>query len=284
MGDKNLRKKAEKRQLVRVRYELLDRVQNALETPLIILGFIWLVLLVVELIWGLGDVLQLFSTVIWVIFILDFILRFVLAPHKLLFLRNNVLTSISLFVPALRLLRISRVFRVIGTVRAARGLRLLKVVGSINRGMRSLGKAMQRRAFGYVLALTLVVSIAGAAGMYAFEGQYGIKTYGDALWWTLMLLISIGSDYFPVTPEGRVLCLLLALYGFAVFGYFTASLATFFIDRDAGSEDAEVVGVKQVKALHLEIKSLRHELQTLLKQSEPPEKPSDTPIDSNSTI
>lgn len=257
---------AVKQELEKERYELLNRLQDALELPMVVLGFIWLVLLVVEFIWGLSPVLQLISNVIWVLFILDFILRFILAPHKLLFLRRNVLTTISLIVPALRLLRITRAFRLISTVRATRGLRLVKVVGSINRGMRSLGKAMKRRAFGYVATLTLVVVTAGAAGMYALENEYGLKTYGEAVWWTVMLLTSIGSDYFPVTPEGRVLCLLLAMYGFAVFGYFTATLATFFIDRDAGSEEAEVVGAKQVKALQQEIRLLREELQAMMQQ------------------
>ncbi|ARS34464.1 potassium channel family protein [Pontibacter actiniarum] len=273
MGERNLRKGAEKRLLQRERYELLNTLQDALELPMVVLGLIWLVLLVVELIWSLNPVLQLVSNVIWGVFILDFIIKFILAPHKLPFLRHNVLTTISLAVPALRLFRITRAFRLVSSVRAARGLRLVKVIGSINRGMRSLGQAMKRRAFGYVLALTLVVTTAGAAGMYALESEYGIKSYGDALWWTVMLLTSIGSDYFPVTPEGRILCLLLAMYGFAVFGYFTATLATFFIDRDAASEEAEVAGAKQVRSLEKEIKLLRSELQAVLQQKASPEAP-----------
>ena len=48
-----------------------------------------------------------------------------------------------------------------------------------------------------------------------------------------MLLTSIGSEYWPQTAEGRVLCFLLSLYGFAVFGYVTAVLASFFVGRDA---------------------------------------------------
>lgn len=263
MGQKNLRQKAGKRLLTRERYALLHKLQEALETPLIVLGFVWLVLLVVEFIWGLNYLLQVLSLVIWAIFILDFALKFILAPHKLFFLRNNILTSISLVVPALRVFRIARVFRVVRSVRAVRGLRLVKVLGSINRGMRSLGKTMQRRAFGYVVALTLVVIVAGAAGMYAFEQEHGLNTYGEALWWTAMLLISIGSDYFPVTPEGRVLCLLLALYGFAVFGYVTATLATFFIGQDAENKNAELAGANQLQELHREIKQLRSELESV---------------------
>jgi len=42
-----------------------------------------------------------------------------------------------------------------------------------------------------------------------------------------MLLTSMGSEFWPKSPEGRILCLLLAFYGFAVFGYITASFASF---------------------------------------------------------
>ena len=266
----------EKKHLERERYKLLNRLQHTLEGPRVVLGIVWLVLLIIELINGLNKTLQHLSTFIWIIFILDFLLKFILAPQKLYFLRHNILTAVSLAVPALRVFRLARAFRLVRSVRAIRGLRLVKVVSSINRGMKSLGAAMQRRAFGYVLTITLIVIAGGAAGMYAFENEHGLPTYTEALWWTVMLLTSIGSDYFPVTAEGRVLCFLLAVYGFAVFGYFTATLATFFIDRDAADSKAEVAGARQVKALQQELKELRAELQAVLRQTsgnKPPQEP-----------
>ena len=72
--------------------------------------------------------------------------------------------------------------------------------------------------------------------MYRFEfdvpGGPGFADYGTALWWTAMLLTTMGSDYWPQTPEGRLLCLLLAVYAFAVFGYVTAAIAAYFIGKD----------------------------------------------------
>jgi voltage-gated potassium channel len=246
--------------LDRERNELLIRIQNSLEIPMIILGFVWLILLVVELLWELSPMLQIVSTCIWIIFILDFLLKFSLAPRKIVFLKKNILTLVSLAIPALRVFRIARLLR---TVRAIRGLRLVKVLGSLNRGMRSLSATMSRRGFGYVTGLTLIVLFTGAAGMYAFENhaETGLNSYGEALWWTAMLLISIGSEYWPHSPEGRALCFLLSLYGFAVFGYFTATLATFFIGRDAEAKEGEVAGSKQMEMLHQEILNLRKELQ-----------------------
>ncbi len=105
--------------------------------------------------------------------------------------------------------------------------------------------------------------------MYAFENNpngNGLNSYGAALWWTAMLLTSLGSEYWPQTAEGRVLCFLLALYGFGVFGYVTATLATFFIGRDADSDEAEVAGVKAIQALREEVAALRADMRALTEQ------------------
>jgi len=39
-----------------------------------------------------------------------------------------------------------------------------------------------------------------------------------------MIITTLGSAYWPETAEGRMLCVLLALYSFTVFGYVTAAL------------------------------------------------------------
>ena len=259
------------------RYELLRRLEDSLETPMLVLAFVWLALLVGELIWGESLMFEVLGTIIWVIFILDFAVAFVLAPHKIAYLKNNWLTALSLLVPALRLFRFSRVFRLFRLARMGRSLRLLRVVSSLNRGMRALGASLSRRGFGYVLALTVLVTFTGAAGMYAFENAApdGLKSYGEALWWTTMVLTTMGSQYWPQTIEGRVLCVFLALYAFAVFGYVTATLATFFIGRDAEDDEAELAGARQLAALREEMIALREEIRrttaanTVMSQRDP---------------
>ena len=261
------------------RYELLRRLEDSLETPMLVLAFVWLALLVGELIWGESLMFEVLGTIIWVIFILDFAVAFVLAPHKIAYLKNNWLTALSLLVPALRLFRFSRVFRLFRLARMGRSLRVLRVVSSLNRGMRALGASLSRRGFGYVLALTVLVAFTGAAGMYAFENAApgGLKSYGEALWWTTMVLTTMGSQYWPLTIEGRVLCVFLALYAFAVFGYVTATLATFFIGRDAEDDEAELAGARQLAALREEMIALREEIRrttaanTVVAQRDPAE-------------
>ena len=254
--------------LERERSQSLQQLESWLEMPMIVLGFGWLALLIVEFTWGLSRFLELAGALIWLIFIFEFALRLTLAPRKIPFLTTNWLTVIALLIPALRVFRIFQAIRVLRLARVARGVRLVRVVTSMNRGMRALGAAMERRGLGYVVALTAIVTLAGAAGMYVFEKDMpdGLDSYGVALWWTAMLLTSIASEYWPKSAEGRLLCLLLSVYGFAVFGYMTASLASFFIGRDAEREDAELPSAASIRELRAEILALRNELATGLPQ------------------
>ena len=251
-------------QLTNERNKLLTSVQNILEGPMIFLGFVWLILLVIELIWGLSKPLEYASLTIWIIFILDFAVKFILAPFKIIFLKKNWLTAISLLIPALRVFSI---FRFVRLLRGLRGIRLVRIISSLNRSMKSLGATMKRRALGYVLALTIITIFAGAAGMFAFEKMNaGFESYGMALWWTAMRVITAGNEFHPITPEGRGLAFLIAIFGYSIFGYVTATFATFFIGRDAEEKDGPVAGTKDIEELKEEIKKLTEAINLLKRE------------------
>jgi voltage-gated potassium channel len=244
------------------RERLLHRLESWLEGPMTTLAFVWLALLVMELVWGESRWFGTLGLAIWGVFILHFALELTLAPRKLEYLKTHWLTALSLLIPALRAVRVVRVVRVLRLTRATRGLRLLRVVSSLNRGMSALGSSLSRRGFPYVLALTLIVTVAGAAGMYAFEAPPigALTSYGEALWWTAMILTTMGSSYWPLTVEGRVLCVFLSLYAFGVFGYVTAALATFFVGRDAHTSAAGRDVLRAIADLHAEVSALRAEV------------------------
>lgn len=252
-----------RQQITEERERLLERLQHALETPMLLLAFVWLALFVIEVVRGAGPILTGLGYVIWATFLVEFLIGFTLATRKTAYLRGNWLKALALAAPALRILRVARVVRLTRLARVAapaRGLRLLRLLSSVNRGMKALGATMSRRGFGYVVLLTLIVTVVGAAGMLAFEPRAGFDGYGTALWWTAMIMTTMGTDYWPITAEGRLLCLFLALYAFAVFGYVTATLASFFIGRDAEDQQGEIAGAEALAALHREVVALRAEL------------------------
>lgn len=261
MSDITLRDKelqdAELEEDRRERWEALDALDDWLRLPMLGLSFLWLLLVLWELARGSSALLESFGTAIWAAFIVEFLIRFALAPEKGPFLRRNWLTIIALVVPAFRLLR---GFRLLRAARALRGIRLVRIVGTANRSMNALRATLVRRGFVYVLGLTALVVALGAAGMISFEPARevdgGFASYLDALWWTAMLVSTIGSAFWPETTEGRILCFLLSIYGLAVFGYITASFASFFIGRDKEPIEERA----DVAALRADIAALRMEL------------------------
>ncbi len=251
------------------RSQALAQLERWLERPMIALGFVWFILLVLDLFGRTNVLMDALSLIIWIIFVLDFTLRFTLAPAKSAYLRGNWLMLVSLAVPALRVVRVAQAGRMVAATRAARGPAFARVVTSLNRGMRALKAGMARRGLGYILTLTLIVIFAGAGGIYAFEsrvpGAGGIHDFSTAVWWTAMIVTTMGSEYWPKTAQGRILCLMLAIYAFMVFAYVTALLASYFVGRGAKDGNAEVAGESSIRALQSEIQALRKEMETMRK-------------------
>ena len=215
------------------RFELVRRIEHWLEVPMVVLGAIWLILILVDLVRAPTPVTETLGTAIWIVFILEFLMRLAIAPSKLRYLRRQWLTALSLAIPALRVFRLARLIRLLRVSRAARAVRVARLITSFNRGARSLGSTMRDRGFAYVLALTIIVWLLGAAGMFAFESGAGLPavfdSFSGSLWWTAMLLTTMGSESWPRSAEGRLICLLLSIYAFAMFGYITATLASLFV-------------------------------------------------------
>lgn len=243
------------------RWRALDELDEWLDFPMAVLSIAWLLMLVGELVWGEHELLSTFGIAIWIVFIAEFALRLFLAPGKAKFLRRNWLTLLALILPALRVFRALRFARL---ARSLRSVRLVRIVGTANRSMRALRDTLRRRRFGYVAGLTGAIIFLGAAGMMNFEPstevEGGFTSYGHALWWTAMLVSSLGSDFWPTTTEGRILTLLLTVYGLAVFGYITASFASFFIGRDTEEPGGPIASHAQIALLTAEIRDFRSQM------------------------
>jgi voltage-gated potassium channel len=91
-----------------------------------------------------------------------------------------------------------------------------------------------RRLFERLGAVALVavgVIVVGAAVAYRAEHATnpGFKTYGDALWWAVVTLTTVGyGDIVPKTTAGRVDGVMIMIAGVSVLGLLAGSMASFF--------------------------------------------------------
>ncbi|MBF0505082.1 MAG: potassium channel protein [Candidatus Omnitrophica bacterium] len=232
-----------------------------IELPMIFLSFIWFCILITELVNGTNTVLSDFGTGIWFLFILYFAMRLATVANKIKLLKQNWLFVLAIFVTSLRFSHFLQSFPLVRVLTATFGIQMIWIFASAFLGIRILRRKIGHRGTGYVLALTFVVLFAGAAGMLHFEGgvadNQGIHTYWRALWWTAMQLTNMGSGYVIKTTGGRIICLGVSIYAVVIFGYITALLASFLIDREIKEPKAEIAYQKSVHELKEEIIQLR---------------------------
>lgn len=193
------------------------------------------------------------QTVIWLIFVLDFVGRFIIAPRKGIFLRNNVIELLAVLLPMLRPLR---------------ALRLLSVVTI---GLRRVGGKLRNRVALYVTGAALMLwFIAGLAVTEAERGVEGsnIVNVAQGWWWSFITLATVGyGDKYPVTPEGQGVAVVIVLTGIALLGTVSAVLASWFVDSVKETENVILKDANETNSalteLLKEVKQLRRENQQM---------------------
>ena len=198
------------------------------------------------------SVLRTVDTLSCVIFLADVFVRWRREKYAANYWRwawLDVLASIP-FEPAFRSLQAIRIYRFI------RLIRILKKLSTLTHGTSLNEKLLALPGVAFVMVLfstMLIVEVErGAPGAT-------IKTGGDALWWALTTVTTVGyGDTYPVTGEGRVIAAVLMLVGIALFGSMSAIITSKLILPKETKDHEEMR--REVRALHAEIKELREEL------------------------
>jgi voltage-gated potassium channel len=197
-----------------------------------LLGFAYLIIYSVQVLVQPGPqaaaALEIASVAIYIVFVIDLLVRIVIAGRKLLtlegairFIKANWLAILATLLPALRSLRVLRVIVVLRGVTPfmlSRANKLGMVVG---------------------VTLPLILYTAALSALEAERTAEGanILTFSDAIWWSVASVTTVGyGDRFPVTDDGRVTATLLLLVGIGLFSALTALLASWVMGERKSSD------------------------------------------------
>ncbi len=135
-----------------------------------------------------------------------------------------------------------------------------------------------RRLFarlGRVAVIAVAIVVLGAAVAYHAEHATnpGFATFGDALWWGIVTLTTVGyGDIVPKTTAGRGAGVMIMITGIGVLGVLAGSLASFF--RLGGSDDANAPTpvadpiATEVAALRDQVAQLTDQITQLIARNE----------------
>jgi voltage-gated potassium channel len=213
------------------------------------------------------------DVVITLCFVVEYLLKLLVAPQKGYFVRQNI---VDLFA----LLPIMRIFRLGRAVRLFRLLRMLRIirVGSVLEAQldRVAAERQKHRLENTIIGVYLFFSLVfGTVGIMVFESgtNEGFDSLGKALWWCVVTLTTVGyGDLYPITPGGKMVAAVIMFIGLSFFALLTSSISSILIERARHNQGNE-----------MEIAAMEHHvvicgwnesgfrlLQDLIQQPDPP--------------
>ena len=175
-----------------------------------------------------NGVFYVMDKVAMVIFIADYILRWITADYKfekksvISFLRYpvsgmaivdlvSILPSLSIISSTFKVLRVLRMIRALRVLRVFKAMRYSKsfqIIGDVLRTSKKSLTAVGILAVGYILISGLVV--------FNVEPD-SFDNFFEAIYWATVSLTTVGyGDIYPVTTLGRIITMMSSVFGIAV--------------------------------------------------------------------
>jgi voltage-gated potassium channel len=178
-----------------------------------------------------GEVAKLLDAVDFVVcgfFGVDFLLQLRAAKRKTRYFFTWGWIDLISSIPSISFFRVGRLVRVIRILRLLRGMRSTRLI------IAHLFANRARGTLATVSLITFVLIVFSSVVVLSIETapESNIKTAGDALWWSIATITTVGyGDVYPVTTLGRFVGAAMMISGIAMFGVFTATVASVFINK-----------------------------------------------------
>ena len=163
---------------------------------------------------------------ILIIFAIDYFARLFTSKSKWKFFKSNIfdLLAIIPFSETFSLFRFTRLFRLL------RFFRLLRAIAFLGIIKKRLSTFLNTNGLIYSIYIIVAFISLGSVLIYFAEKGKNIKTLYDAVWWSIVTCTTVGyGDISPQTTEGRIIAVILMIFGIGFIGMFTSTITTYFM-------------------------------------------------------
>lgn len=221
------------------------------------------------------DLLLLYDNAVCVIFLIDFTMNLAGSkPKRAYFVSQRGWLDLLGSVPSFGFLQITSLLRLARLSRLTRITRLLRGQAGKDLVIDVLQNRSQYATFITILLAGIVLSVSSLL-VLQFESRSpdaNITTGGDAIWWGLVTITTVGyGDFFPVTLPGRLTGIFVMFAGIGIIGALASILASILVPPPKPDEDeAAAVAATPIPApdapstsVAAELAGLRAEIEAL---------------------
>ena len=156
------------------------------------------------------------------VFVAEFASRILAARDRRQYLRGHWIDVVAL-APPIRAARVLRLLRL---------LRLTRSFAGVYRAAMHVQGLARHRGFAWMVVSWLALMVLCSFALYVAEHgvNKAIESPFDALWWGVVTISTVGyGDVYPVTPEGRLIAMVLMLLGIGLFSAITATATSYLL-------------------------------------------------------
>ena len=116
--------------------------------------------------------------------------------------------------------------------------RMLRIAPNVPAGMKFLRIIITQTPFVPMLSILTVLWLLFSAAFYFAEhtANPDVSSYGQALWWTMAAVETMGTHFKPITTAGELIGGIWAMFGVMLFcGTIVASVTVYFARRKEGT-------------------------------------------------
>jgi voltage-gated potassium channel len=188
------------------------------------------------------DLLNVYDNVVCLIFLGDFVYNLLGShPRSAYFIGARGWLDLLGSVPSLGFFQLTGLLRL---ARLSRLVRIARILSGENR--RALVRDVLKNRGEYATFITILAAgiVLSTASVLVLQFESGspdanIKTGGDALWWGLVTITTVGyGDRFPITFLGRTTGLFVMLAGVGIIGALASILASLLVPSPETETDA----------------------------------------------
>ena len=179
------------------------------------------------------DLLRIYDNAICVIFLADFVYNLSGSrPRRQYFIYQRGWLDLLGSIPTLGFFQLTALFRL---ARLSRLARVVRLMGGQNRTALIRDVVQNRGQYALFITLLSAGIVLVLASLVVLQAESkspdsNIKNGGDALWWALVTITTVGyGDRFPVTPIGRGTAVLVMLAGVGIIGALASILASLLV-------------------------------------------------------